>query len=39
MSTNVLPFTDLIAPRAVAVDSDGNVYVTDPGNLVKLAAG
>jgi DNA-binding beta-propeller fold protein YncE len=35
----VLLFTGLIAPRAVAVNSDGNVYVTDPGNLVKLVAG
>ena len=37
----VLPFAGLNNPRGVAVDSAGNLYVTDPGNnrVVKLAAG
>jgi serine/threonine protein kinase, bacterial len=42
-STNpqiVLPFTGLNNPHGVAVDNNGNVYVTDSGNnrVVKLAA-
>jgi serine/threonine-protein kinase len=37
----VLPFTGLNQPGAVAVDTAGNLYVTDNGNnrVVKLAAG
>ena len=37
----VLPFTGLHNPGGVAVDSTGNLYVTDNGNnrVVKLAAG
>jgi serine/threonine protein kinase, bacterial len=39
----VLPFTGLSRPGGVAVDSSGNLYVTDtyPGNyrVLKLAAG
>ena len=30
----VLPFTDIIRPFGVAVDSTGNVYVTDLSNQV-----
>jgi serine/threonine protein kinase, bacterial len=34
----VLPFTDSIGPVGVAVDSGGNLYVTDRGNdrVLKL---
>ena len=37
----VLPFTGLNYPGGVAVDSAGNLYVTDGGNnrVLKLAAG
>jgi DNA-binding beta-propeller fold protein YncE len=37
-TTTVLPFTDLNLPESVAVDTAGNVYVTDNGNarLLKL---
>jgi serine/threonine protein kinase, bacterial len=37
----VLPFTGLNWPGGVAVDSAGNLYVTDFGNnrVVKLPAG
>ncbi|HET9117343.1 MAG TPA: SBBP repeat-containing protein, partial [Pseudonocardiaceae bacterium] len=37
----VLPFTGLHYPSGVAVDSAGNVYVTDRGNnrVLKLPAG
>jgi serine/threonine-protein kinase len=34
-----LPFTDLNNPGGVAVDSSGNVYVSDWGFVSKLAAG
>jgi serine/threonine-protein kinase len=36
----VLPFTGLAGPLGVAVDTNGNVYVTDTGNnrVLKLAA-
>jgi len=34
-----LPFTDLSNPGGVAVDSSGNVYVSDWGFVSKLAAG
>ncbi|WP_063040476.1 serine/threonine-protein kinase PknD [Nocardia pseudovaccinii] len=36
-----LPFTDVPLPTGVAVDTAGNVYVTDMGNdqVMKLAAG
>jgi serine/threonine protein kinase, bacterial len=36
---SVLPFTDLTNPWAVAADKDGNVYVSEQGRVVKLAAG
>jgi serine/threonine-protein kinase len=37
----VLPFTGLNSPNGVAVDTAGNLYVTDFGNdrVVKLPAG
>jgi DNA-binding beta-propeller fold protein YncE len=35
----VLPFTGLLAPRGVAVDSSGNVYVADQNGVEELAAG
>jgi len=37
----VLPFTDLKDPTGVAVDAEGDVYLTDAGNrrVLKLAAG
>ena len=36
----VLPFTGLHSPEGVAVDSAGNLYVTDQNNrVVTLAAG
>jgi serine/threonine-protein kinase len=35
----VLPFTGLLAPADVAVDTAGNVYVTEPAGVVELAAG
>jgi serine/threonine-protein kinase len=34
----VLPFPKLNAPRGVAVDKDGNVYVADNKQVMKLAA-
>ncbi|MFI6777310.1 serine/threonine-protein kinase PknD [Nocardia sp. NPDC050412] len=36
-----LPFTDVSLPTGVAVDTAGNVYITDMGNdrVMKLAAG
>jgi DNA-binding beta-propeller fold protein YncE len=38
---SVLPFTGPLSPWGVAVDSAGNLYVTDQGNnrVVKLVAG
>lgn len=35
----VLPFTGLTNPWSVAADKDGNVYVSEQGRVVKLAAG
>jgi serine/threonine-protein kinase len=37
----VLPFTGLSGPAGVAVDTAGNLYVTDQSNnrVLKLAAG
>jgi serine/threonine protein kinase, bacterial len=37
----VLPFTGLNAPFGVAVDTTGNLYVTDTGNsrVLKLPVG
>jgi serine/threonine-protein kinase len=37
----VLPFTGLNYPNGVAVDTAGNLYVTDEGNdrVLKLPAG
>ena len=37
----MLPFTGLNDPRGVAVDTAGDLYVTDSGNkwVLKLAAG
>ncbi|MEV4236449.1 serine/threonine-protein kinase PknD [Nocardia sp. NPDC050408] len=41
LSQTALPFTDVSLPTDVAVDTAGNVYVTDMGSdrVVKLAAG
>jgi sugar lactone lactonase YvrE len=36
---SVLPFTGLTNPWSVAADKDGNVYVSEQGRVVKLAAG
>jgi serine/threonine-protein kinase len=40
-NSNGLPFTGLAQPEGVAVDTAGNVYVTDTGNnrVLRLAAG
>jgi serine/threonine protein kinase, bacterial len=35
-SQEMLPFTGLIAPTGAAVDSAGNVYVTDDPNRVLM---
>ncbi|MGH3969580.1 MAG: TIR domain-containing protein [Mycobacterium sp.] len=35
----VLPFTGLLAPAGVAVDSSDDVYVAEPAGVQKLAAG
>ena len=34
----VLPFPELNTPTGVAVDSAGNVYVTDANRVLKLPA-
>lgn len=36
---SVLPFTGLTNPWSLATDKDGNVYVSEQGRVVKLAAG